>query len=924
MSSKEKLLASAQKNIEKGLLQKAIGDYQQVVELDPRDIRHRQKLADLLSRARMNGEAIVQYDLVAKNFSDNGFHLKAIAVYKQIQKLDPERVDTYQRLAELNVKQGLGGNALAEYRNLLALYEKKGLATEAAGVLQKLAELDPDNPTWRVRMVEGYARGGLKGNALEEAVKFVQQLQERAAHAPLQKVVERFLLLFPQDRVLQTAQARALQQRGETARAIQLLKELVKQDADDPAVLDALAAAYHAAGDFANERLTLKHMLKGTPDHPGLHERMLQCLYDGGETGRMLDLLERWGAGWVENGRGDMLDHWCAELRRSLPDEPRLVALTALVGSLPPAPVQSPPTTEPAPPPAAAAPVASPTVPTPPAGETPAPPPPAADEAASIVGEEMSLDFLEGMAGLVELEESAPVPAPAPEEPPPAAAGKPDLAPAAGALEPADDTATGELELELELDLGDGLAGLDADETAAASFDQSVESGAALELAADTLTEPEPGEPEPERFGTAPEGVPAPELGSLPELAVAEMELPALDVEPEPAGGGFELPALELTGTAPELVLPAEPEEIEELEEIEVLEELEEVVEAPDEAAAASATAAGEVEPAFVAVAAPPPAADEAALLAEALASVGIADAEAPPEDVAPAAGVDLSRALSASAVEVAPLDLGELVEELPGSAPDLRAELEEAEFFLQQGLFDAAEELCQRVLAADPVQAEAQARLAEIARRRAEAAAVPESQEEFFDLAAEVLDDGAFKATEDLPGLEDLDRFRFDGVFSEFKKGIESQIDVDDTESHYNLGIAYKEMGLIDDAIAEFDKAMKAPARMVDALTLKGICLAEKGAFDLAEGVFRDGIANPDVADAERVSLHYEMGLLYEVWGRPGDALKCFSTVAASDRIFRDVDEKLRTLREQVGATDDEADLAAAGKSGKDRVTYL
>jgi len=241
----------------------------------------------------------------------------------------------------------------------------------------------------------------------------------------------------------------------------------------------------------------------------------------------------------------------------------------------------------------------------------------------------------------------------------------------------------------------------------------------------------------------------------------------------------------------------------------------------------------------------------------------------------------------------------------------------------LQQGLFDAAEQVCQQLLQHDPQFADAQACLAKIELQRAEALKAPEPQEDFFDLAAEILDDGALKATEDLPGLEDLDRFRFDGVFSEFKKGIESQIDTDDTESHYNLGIAYKEMGLLDDAIAEFDKAMVAPARLVDGLTLKGICLAEKGAFEQAEQVFRDGIDNPVVADPERISLHYELGLLYEVWDRPQEALTCFSTVAASDNVFRDVDQKLQALRSRVVQTESDGTSTAAGSS-KGRVTFL
>ena len=87
-SKKDKFLESAQKFIAKGQIDRAIRDYEQVVALDPNDIRHRQKLAELLVRANRNLEAIGEYETIGKYYADNGFYLKAIAVYKQIQKLD--------------------------------------------------------------------------------------------------------------------------------------------------------------------------------------------------------------------------------------------------------------------------------------------------------------------------------------------------------------------------------------------------------------------------------------------------------------------------------------------------------------------------------------------------------------------------------------------------------------------------------------------------------------------------------------------------------------------------------------------------------------------------------------------------------------------------------------------------------------------
>ena len=87
MANKDKLLASAQKALQKGQTTRAIKDYQKVVELDPKDIRSRQKLADLCSKAGQNENALEAYEVVAKYYDENGFYLKAIAVLSRCRRL---------------------------------------------------------------------------------------------------------------------------------------------------------------------------------------------------------------------------------------------------------------------------------------------------------------------------------------------------------------------------------------------------------------------------------------------------------------------------------------------------------------------------------------------------------------------------------------------------------------------------------------------------------------------------------------------------------------------------------------------------------------------------------------------------------------------------------------------------------------------
>ena len=232
---------------------------------------------------------------------------------------------------------------------------------------------------------------------------------------------------------------------------------------------------------------------------------------------------------------------------------------------------------------------------------------------------------------------------------------------------------------------------------------------------------------------------------------------------------------------------------------------------------------------------------------------------------------------------------------------------LEEVEFFLQQGLVEDAERVCQELCDRAPDNEKIKDKLLEIEVKKAEEAATP--QEEFIDLAAEVM-----AATED---DEDEDIFDLSDDSPEEHMADEVEITVEDAESYYNLGIAYKEMGLIDDAIAEFDKAMKNTCRLVDSLALKAICLAETGDIDGAEQLFWAVLEQPELGAEERVALQYELGMFYENCNRMSEAIAVFEEVILTDSNYRDVSAKLPSLK--AGAS-----VAVPSTPKKDRVSYI
>lgn len=196
-SKKDKLVESAQKYIAKGQLERAIRDYEQIVAIDSGDIRYRQKLAELLLRVNRKESAIAEYEAISRQYSNNHFYLKAIAVYKQIQKLDPANMKTTLTLASLNEKQGLIGNALAEYNLAVNHYMKAGLLPEAIKVIEQMLAADPDNLNTHLICAETYFTAGLRDKAYGEFTRLALQLRKQSDEAAFSRVCERVRKLFP-------------------------------------------------------------------------------------------------------------------------------------------------------------------------------------------------------------------------------------------------------------------------------------------------------------------------------------------------------------------------------------------------------------------------------------------------------------------------------------------------------------------------------------------------------------------------------------------------------------------------------------------------------------------------------------------------------------------------------------------------------
>lgn len=239
-------------------------------------------------------------------------------------------------------------------------------------------------------------------------------------------------------------------------------------------------------------------------------------------------------------------------------------------------------------------------------------------------------------------------------------------------------------------------------------------------------------------------------------------------------------------------------------------------------------------------------------------------------------------------------------------SLDDYAEELAEAEFYIRQGLEEDALRIYEKLLKIFPDNEELLNKVA--ALQGTISLQQTEIKPEQTELSHETID--VEEVIEPQLDTEVLD------IFEEFKKGLEKEVEPEDIETHYNLGIAYKEMGLIDDAIREFQTSRNDPRFYVQSSTMLGICYMEKGLYPLAIKAFKEAIDNIETRDESYWGALFDLATAHERNGDLRKAFELFTNIYEWNSRFRDVGERLNQLKTLLEKE--------SSKEKKDRVSYL
>ncbi|MBW2420253.1 MAG: tetratricopeptide repeat protein [Deltaproteobacteria bacterium] len=277
--NKRKVLDNARKFAQKGAKEKALKEYNSLLKLDPRDAKLLLEVGDAYRRWGQNEEAVAQYTRVAEQYKQDGFDARAVAVYKQILNLDPKRYVSHVALSELYQRMGLDAEAVHALQTAADGYNKEGQKREALELLRRMATLDPTNTTSRMKVADLLRQEGMTDDAVAEYEAVAAELQRQGASEAVLGVHERILEVDP-DRVdMLVAVARGLLAQSEPERAEPFARRAFEAEPDGADHFDVLSGIYKALAK--DEELA------------GITRDLAKVYRDRGDEDRARELIQR-------------------------------------------------------------------------------------------------------------------------------------------------------------------------------------------------------------------------------------------------------------------------------------------------------------------------------------------------------------------------------------------------------------------------------------------------------------------------------------------------------------------------------------------------------------------------------------------------------------------------------------------------------
>jgi len=774
---KNKATLAAQKYLQKGQYDRAIREYERILKEDPKDIKIRQKLGDIYAREDKKAEAIAEYNYVAKYYSDDGFHLRAIAVFKQILKLDPSQIQVNLKLAELYHKQNLLGDSIKQYQLVYSHYERKGETRKALDTLSTMAEMTPENLSLRLKLADAYYQSGYEDRGIEEYVNLGKILKEQNRIDELASLYEKLIKRSPGKVEILAELADIYIRKGSLDIAAARLDMGLKHSPNDSHLLYLKAKILLDKNEYENAGQYLVKIVKVDPEFIRAKVSLAEVYEKLKKREPLKKLYTELMLHFRSKGEEERADHYKAlyeNISSSLSEE--------ITTEGPPVELREP---------------------------------------------------MSDLGGIGDLS--------GPEE--------------FGEADVIIDAVEAEV---IEADVVEDIAVVEiVDEVESVSGDEALDNdGNLLMLKIDTYV----------KYGQVKEAAQALEeyIGKHPKIMAPRKRLIALYDELI-GQGERDKDYLHLKQAQQRFLQSGGPP-----------------VSRPETVSDAGVdfSTMGTADDFSVDVV------DDFEVLVDGQVDIGGVQDEVV---IDTSDAIEIVDEIEIEEVGVEPIEI-----EGEGMEGGFEYVTTESEVIPEKIEFEEVPPVGHAGPSSDT-----ESRLINMA---------PDDEplaegEDYFDLARElegvVLDDDLQIESKGGAGLLGEDEhISFEDVFDEFKRGVEKQFGKEDYDTYYNLGIAYREMGLYDDAINALQTSVNDPKRRLDSFILLGVTHRDIGELEKSIDYFREALDTQGIQPDESIGLKYELALSCELAGEMDQAIPLYEEIYNQNSRFRDIAEKMSSIK--------------------------
>jgi tetratricopeptide (TPR) repeat protein len=316
--NKSKNVEAAQKLLNQGKVAQAIAEYQNILKFEPRDQVTLMTIGELYIRQGETFQAIDYFERLAQIFVGDGFLTKAIAVYKRIAKLAPEEIRPLEKLADLYVQQGVMSEARPLFLQLAEIHLKNNRQPEAVSLLKKLLQAEPDNLRIQIRLADLYQAMGQTREAIEAYVSASQRALARGDQGESEKLADKALKLEPSNLAAAIVKARSYSSQGNLTKAAQLLEQVADLEKGGEQT-ELLLDLYLKNSDWDQASALAHRVFEADEKNFGPMQKVVESLLQSGNGEKAMEILEKSRLPMIDAGEHEVVGKLLNELAASMP-----------------------------------------------------------------------------------------------------------------------------------------------------------------------------------------------------------------------------------------------------------------------------------------------------------------------------------------------------------------------------------------------------------------------------------------------------------------------------------------------------------------------------------------------------------------------------------------------------------------------------